>query len=65
MRSAIRTVLKRCETRIVIRPSACRHHRSTAVPRGRRVALEERVLGLGVERRGRLVEHQEQRDDRA
>ena len=28
---------------------------------GRGVALEQRVLGLGVERRGRLVEHQQQR----
>ena len=26
-----------------------------------RVALEERVLGFGIERRGRLVEHQQQR----
>ena len=52
----MRTVLKRCDTRMVMRPSS-------PCPRARRggVALEQRVLGLGVERRGRLVEHQQQR----
>ena len=62
MRSAIRTVLKRCDTRIVIRPSAPigRTIRFPAL-RGRRIALEQRVLGLGVQRRGRLVQHQQQR----
>ena len=60
MRSAIRTVLKRCDTRIVMRPSA-RPRPSMPDARRCRVPLEQRVLGLGVERRGRLVEHQQQR----
>ena len=59
MRSAMRTVEKRCETRMVMRPSA--------LPLARRggVALEQRMLGFGVERRGRLVEHEQQRLRRA
>ena len=52
----MRTVQKRCETRIVIGRS-----RPARVARRVRVALEQRVLGLGVERRRRLVEHEEQR----
>ena len=46
---------------------AVRHQDRDAAVVGRRraraggVALEQRVLGLGVERRGRLVEHQQQR----
>ena len=55
IRSAMRTVENRCETRIVMRPSP-----SLAV-RGGGVALEQRVLGFGVERGGRLVEHQHKR----
>ena len=47
----MRTVLKRCETRMVMRPSP-------VAVRGGGVALEERVLGLGVERGGRFVEHE-------
>ena len=46
------------------RDAAVRRRRAAAglpLARGRRVALEQRVLGLGVERRRRLVEHQEQR----
>ena len=66
----MRTVEKRCETRIVIRPlwlagvvpidglAASRVHRGT---RGCGVALEQRVFGLGVQRRGRFVEDQQQR----
>ena len=56
----MRTVEKRCDTRIVIRPFV-----------GRGVAgdvgepLEQRVLGLGVERGGGLVEHEQQRRPRA
>ncbi len=30
------------------------------IVRGGRVSLEQRVLGFGVERRGRLVEHEQQ-----
>ena len=52
----MRTVQKRCDTEdrdaAVASPSRAR--------RGR-VALEQRVLGLGVERGGRLVEHEQQR----
>ena len=59
IRSAIRTVEKRCDTRMVMRPSAV-----VAAHRGG-VALEQRVLGFGVERGGRLVEHQHERLDRA
>ena len=63
MKSAMRTVLNRCETRMVMRPSAAGLPRSTraAAARRRRVTLEQGVLGLGVERRRRLVEHEEQR----
>ena len=54
----MRTVLKRCDTRIVMRPSGapsfCRLGRL-------RVAFEQSVLGLGVERGGRFVQHQQQR----
>ena len=46
----MRTVGKRCEMRMVVRPAA-----SVAE------ALEHGVLRLGVERRGRLVEHQDVR----
>ena len=56
----MRTVEKRCDTRIVIRPSAHRRREPRAG-----VALEQRVLGLGVERRRRLVEDQHQRLRRA
>src|SRR5262245_19531424 len=35
--------------------------RDAIAARGRGVALEERVLGLGVERRSGLVEHEQQR----
>ena len=52
----MRTVEKRCETRIVMRPLLRRR-----AARRRGVALEQRVLGLGVERRRRLVEHEQQR----
>ena len=55
IRSAMRTVEKRCDTRIVMRPPSPR------VARRLGVALEQRVLGLGVERGGRLVEHEQQR----
>ena len=55
IRSAMRTVEKRCDTSTVIRPLV-------AVLASRRgEALEQRVLGLGVERGGRLVEHEQQR----
>ena len=54
IRSAMRTVEKRCETRIVMRPSRVLARRGG-------VALEQRVLGFGVERGGRFVEHQQQR----
>ena len=59
MRSAIRTVEKRCDTSSVMRPLP------PGLARRRGVALEQRVLGLGVERGGRLVQHQQQRLDRA
>ena len=55
IRSAIRTVEKRCDTRMVMRPS-----RSSSA-HGGRVALEQRVLGLRVERGRRFVEHQHER----
>ena len=51
----MRTVLKRCDTRIVMRPSA----RVAAHAGG--VALEQGVLGLGVEGGGGLVEHEDER----
>ena len=51
----MRTVEKRCDTRIVTRPF------DVGGPRRVRVALEQGVLGLGVERRGRLVEHEHER----
>ena len=57
----MRTVEKRCDTRIVMRPSL----RASRRARRGGVALEQRVLGLGVERRGRLVEHEQQRLRRA
>ena len=59
IRSAIRTVENRCETRTVIRPSADSLRAARGVP------LEQRVLGLGVQRGGRLVQHQQQRLARA
>ena len=59
----MRTVLNRCETRIVICPwrplPELPSRRSTA--RGRGVTLEQRVFGLGVKRRGGFVEHQQER----
>ena len=57
MRSAMRTVEKRWETRIVMRPLPL----SPAAARRRGVALEQRVFGLRVQRGGRLVEDQQQR----
>ena len=53
----MRTVEKRCETSTVMRPSSA----PSSLARRRGVALEQRVLGLGVERGRRLVEHEEQR----
>ena len=55
----MRTVENRCDTRIVTRPS------SLASRDAGGEALEQRVLGLGVERGGRLVEHADQRSRRA
>ena len=52
----MRTVEKRCDTRMVMRAAAI-----ARPARGGGVALEQRVLGLGVERRGRLVEDEQQR----
>ena len=53
----MRTVEKRCETRIVMRPLPL----SSGAARRRGVALEQRVLRLRVQRGGRFVEHQQQR----
>ena len=61
IRSAMRTVLKRCDTRIVMRPSGASRRRRDAAARRFGVALEQHVFGLGVERGGRFVEHQQQR----
>ena len=63
MKSAMRTVLNRCETRIVIRPSAVslRDSTSLTIASGRGVSLEQGVLGLGVECRRRLVEYEQER----
>ena len=52
----MRTVENRCDTRIVIRPFV-----GAGVAGRVGEALEQRVLGLGVERGGRLVEHEQQR----
>ena len=60
MRSAMRTVENRCDTRM---RDAARRRLSPARRGG--VALEQRVLGLGVERGRRLVEHEQQRVGRA
>ncbi len=57
MRSAMRTVEKRWETRIVMRPLSL----SPVAARGRGVALEKRVFRLRVQRGGRFVEDQQQR----
>ena len=59
MRSAMRTVEKRCDTRMVMPPIggvrlAQRRERGG-------VTLEQRVLGFGIERGGRFVEDQHQR----
>ena len=51
----MRTVLKRCDTRTVMRPPLPARRDAGGV------ALEQRVLGLGVEGGGGLVEHQQQR----
>ena len=59
MRSAMRTVVKRCETRMVMRPPVSR------VPSCGGVALEQGVLGFGVERGGGFVQDQQQRLRRA
>ena len=55
----MRTVENRCDTRIVMRPF------DASLRAAAGVALEQRVLGFGVERRRRLVEHQQQRARRA
>ena len=55
IRSAIRTVLNRCETSTVIAPLPATRRAAAGVP------LEQGVLGLGVQGGGRLVEHQQQR----
>ena len=49
----MRTVLKRCDTRIVMRPSP------PSLAHAGGVALEQGVLGLGVEGGGGLVEHED------
>ena len=51
----MRTVEKRCDTSTVIRPA------DPPSRDGAGVALEQGVLGLGVERRRRLVEHEHER----
>ena len=51
----MRTVEKRCDTRIVIRPLPDR-----GLAGGVGEPLEQRVLGLRVERGGGLVEHEQQ-----
>ena len=56
----MRTVEKRCDTSIVMRPSCARRARAAVGE-----ALEQRVLGLGVERGGRLVEHEQRAARRA
>ncbi len=63
MRSAIRTVEKRCDTRMVMRPSAAPRFTATAVAaaRGCSIALEQRVLGLGVEGGRGFIQHQQKR----
>ena len=58
----MRTVLKRCDTSIVMRPSGVSAATGCSpAARRRSVALEQRVLGLGVERRGRFIQHEQQR----
>ena len=62
MKSAIRTVLNRWETRMVMRPSgACWRAAPECRARRRCVTLEEGVLSFGIERRSGLVQHEEQR----
>ena len=46
---------------MVTRPRAAASPPACVVARDRGVALEQRMLGLGIERRGRLVEHEQQR----
>ena len=55
MRSAMRTVEKRWDTRIVIPPLA-----PVTAPGCGGIALEQRVFGLGIERGGGLVQDQQQ-----
>ena len=50
----MRTVEKRCETRIVMRPAG----HAPLPPGSSGVALEQRVFGFRVERGGGLVENQ-------